>query len=283
MKLVTEANQAYSSGPAPTPDLVAVKARQQETWASGDYAVIGTTLQIVGESLCEAAELEAGSNVIDVACGNGNATLAAARRGCRVTGVDYVPSLLERARQRATAEGLAVTCIQGDAEALPFADATFDVALSTFGIMFTADQERAAREIARVVRPGGTIALANWTPAGFIGGLFATIGKHVPPRPGVPPPIAWGDEARLRELFPGGAEMRIRRQEFVFRYESADHFIDTFRRFYGPIHRAYEALPADGQDRLTGDLRELVTRFRRPSARAAVSVPGEYLEVLVRR
>ena len=204
-------------------DLVAVKARQQATWASGDFSVIGTTLQIVGETLCEAADLQAGSKVLDVACGNGNAALAAARRFCRVTGLDYVPTLLERARDRAAGDRLSLELVEGDAESLPFADGSFDAALSTFGVMFAPDQQRAAGELCRVVRAGGTIALANWTPEGFIGRMLATVGKHVPPPAGVASPIYWGTEARLGELFPRVRSLHARRREFVFRYESAQH------------------------------------------------------------
>jgi SAM-dependent methyltransferase len=230
-------------------DLEAVKARQQATWASGDFAVIGTTHQIVGESLCEAVDLEAGSRVLDVACGNGNASLAAARRWCKVTGLDYVHALLHRAADRAQGERLELELVEGDAERLPFKDAQFDVVLSTYGIMFAADQERAAREIARVVKPGGRIGLANWTPEGFIGQLLGTVGKHVPPPAGVASPIYWGTEARLRELFRGTRSIRATRREFVFRYESTAHFIDIFRRFYGPTHKAFGALNPEGQAR----------------------------------
>ena len=262
-------------------DLEAVKARQQTMWASGDFAVIGTTLQLVGETLCEAVDLESGWRVLDVACGNGNATLAAARRWCRVTGLDYVPSLLARAGERARAEGLALELVEGDAERLPFADGSFDAALSTFGIMFAPDQEQAAREIARVVVPGGKIGLASWTPAGFVGQMLATVGRHVPPPPGVASPIFWGTDARIEQLFAGVRSIRTSPREFVFRYESTAHFIDIFRRFYGPTFKAFGALDAEGQTRLTADLTELAARFNR-SSRSFVA-PGEYLEVVIER
>jgi ubiquinone/menaquinone biosynthesis C-methylase UbiE len=262
-------------------DLEAVKARQQTVWASGDFAVIGTTLQLVGESLCEAVDVEAGQQVLDVACGNGNAALAAARRFARVTGLDYVPALLERAAERARADGIALAIVEGDAERMPFADGQFDAALSTYGVMFAPDQERAAREIARVVKPGGKIGLASWTPEGFIGQLLTTVGKHVPPPAGVASPASWGLEARLHELFPSATWMQVARKEFVFRYESTAHFIDVFRRFYGPTHKAFGALDADGQARLAGDIGNLAARFSKD--RRSFVVPGEYLEVVIGR
>jgi len=262
-------------------DLAVVKARQQAMWASGDFAIIGTTLQIVGESLCEAVDLEAGTRVLDVACGNGNAALAAARRWCQATGLDYVPELLEGARERARAERLELELVEGDAERLPFEDATFDVALSTYGIMFAPDQERAAREVVRVVKPGGTIGLANWTPDGFIGQLLGTVGKHVPPPAGVASPIQWGTEARLADLFPAVRSIRATRKEFVFRYESAGHFIDVFRRFYGPTHKAFGALNPEGQARLAADIADLSSRFNRRAT--SFVVPAEYLEIVIAR
>jgi ubiquinone/menaquinone biosynthesis C-methylase UbiE len=262
-------------------DLSAVKARQQAMWASGDFAVIGTTLQLVGDTLCEAVDVLSGSRVLDVACGNGNAALAAARRWCRVTGLDYVPSLLRGAAERARAEGAAIELVEGDAEHLPFEDAEFDAALSTFGIMFAPDQERAAREIARVVKPGGKIGLCNWTPEGFIGQLLATVGKHVPPPAGVASPIYWGMEARLQELFRDVRRMSVVRRDSVFRYESTAHFIDIFRRFYGPTYKAFGALDVDGQSRLAADITALAARFnRRPES---FVVPCEYLEVVIER
>lgn len=267
--------------PSAVVDLAAVKARQQATWASRDFSVIGTTLQIVGESLCEALDLESGSRVLDVACGNGNAALAAARRWCNVTGVDYSPEPLVNARERARAERLPLELIEGDAERLPFEDSSFDVAMSTYGIMFTADHPRAAREIMRVVKPGGKIGLANWTPEGFVGQLFKTVGKHVPPPAGVASPIYWGTEARLEELFQGARSLRAIRKEFVFRYESTAHFIDVFQRFYGPIYQAFLKLDPDAQARFSADIGELAVRFNR-SQRSFV-VPGEYLEVVIER
>lgn len=264
-------------------DLAAVKARQREVWASGDFAVIGITLQLVGETLCEAADVRAGSHVLDVACGNGNASLAAAHRFCKVVGVDYVPALLQRARERAAAERLEIDFVEGDAEALPFPAESFDTALSTFGVMFAPDQARAARELTRVVRRGGTIALASWTPEGFIGRLLATVGKHVPPPAGVPSPIYWGHEARLRELFPDARALHTRRRNFVFRYESPEHFIHVFRTFYGPTLKAFSMLDADAQLRLSDDIRALIAQFNGPSPLRSIAVPAEYLETVIDR
>ena len=267
--------------PSPVVDLAAVKTRQQAMWASGDFAVIGTSLQIVGETLCEAANLQSGMRVLDVACGNGNAALAAARRWCHVTGLDYVPALLRRAGDRARAEGLELALIEGDAEQLPFEAASFDAAVSTFGVMFAPDQERAARELTRVVRPGRTIALANWTPSGFIGQMLVTIGRHVPPPPGVASPIYWGTDPRIERLFTGVGSIRTTKRDFDFRYESAEHFIDIFRRYYGPVFKAFGALDADGQARLAVDLTELGARFNR--SERSFAVPAEYLEVVIER
>ncbi len=268
--------------PAPA-DLKAVKTRQQGAWSSGDYAVVGTTLQIVGEQLCETLDLRAGQKVLDVAAGNGNATLAAARRGCEVVSTDYVPSLLERGRARAAAEGFNIDFRQADAEALPFADAAFDVVASTFGVMFTPNQERAAAEMARVCRPSGKIGLANWTPDGFIGQLFKTIGKHLPPPAGVKSPALWGTSARLTELFgPAAASIAIKERDFVFRYKSAQHWLDVFRTYYGPVLKAFEALPAQSQAALAADLIALVGQFNRSGDNSMV-VPSKYIEIVVTR
>jgi SAM-dependent methyltransferase len=267
---------------APT-DLNVLKTRQQSAWASGDYAVIGTTLQIVGEQLAEACDLRSDERVLDVAAGNGNATLAAARRGCRVTSTDYVPALLDRGAERARAERLDVTFQVADAEILPFADASFDAVLSTFGVMFAPDQGRAAAELARVCRPGGRIGLANWTPEGFIGQVFRTLGRHLPPPAGVQPPSRWGVEANLHALFGDTAgAIAVRPRLFNFRYRSAAHFIDVFRTWYGPIHKAFAALPAEGALALERDLTELLDRMNRAGDTSLV-VPSEYLEVVVTR
>ena len=272
--------------PASTPpaaDLTAVKQRQQTAWSAGDYAVIGTTLQIVGENLCEALDLRAGQRVLDVAAGNGNATLAAARRWCDVVSTDYVGALIERGKARASAEGLAVQFEVADAEKLPYADASFDVVLSTFGVMFTPNQEQAARELARVCKSGGKIGLANWTPAGFIGELFKLIGRYIPPPPGVKSPSLWGTDDRLRELFAGKvASTETARRDFVFRYRTPQHWIDTMRTYYGPVHKAFAAVDAGQQESLAADLIQLVKKFNRATDGAMV-VPSEYLEVVLTR
>ena len=270
---------------APTtaaPDLAAVKTRQQAMWASGDFAVIGTTLQIVGEMLCEAVDLRAGERVLDVAAGNGNATLAAARRFADVTSTDYVPALLEGGRRRAEAEGLVVKFEPADAENLPYADASFDVVLSTYGVMFAPDHQRAASELMRVCRPGGRIGLACWTPSGFLGGLLKTVAKHVPPAPGVQSPLLWGTEAHLRTLFAGAAKIENTPRFFAFRYKSAEHFVDVFRTFYGPTHKAFLALDAAGQAALEADLLALLRAADSGDERGLV-VQGEYLETVITR
>ena len=267
---------------APT-DLNALKTRQQAAWASGDYAVIGTTLQLVGELLAEACELRTDERVLDVAAGNGNATLAAARRGCQVTSTDYVAALLERGAERARAEHLEVHFQAADAEALPFEDASFDAVLSTFGVMFAPDQAKAAAELARVCRPGGRIGLANWTPEGFIGQVFKTLGRHVPPPAGVQPPSLWGVEKHLQGLFgERAAAIAVVPRVFNFRYRSAAHFIEVFRTWYGPIHKAFAALPAEGAMALERDLTELLNRSNRAGPGSLV-VPSEYLEIVITR
>ncbi|WP_332861456.1 class I SAM-dependent methyltransferase [Janthinobacterium svalbardensis] len=269
------------AGAAGAPDYAAIKQRQQAGWASGDFAVIGVTLQPVGESLAEAADIRAHEDVIDIAAGNGNATLAAARRFARVVSTDYVPALLDKGRARAEAEGLAVTFRVADAEALPFADASFDAALSTFGVMFTPDHRRAASEMLRVLRPGGRIGMANWTPDGFIGQLFKTIGKYVPPPAGVVSPARWGEEAYVRDLFGLAVEqMHSQRKVFNFRYASAHHWVQVFRDYYGPVHKAFAALDAAGAEALEQDLFILLERLNTAGAHSLV-VPGEYLEVII--
>ena len=274
---------ASPASPAPAPpalDLVAVKARQQATWSSGDYAQVGSRLQIVGETLCEAVDLLAGERVVDVAAGNGNATLAAARRFAEVTSTDYVPALLEQGWRRAEADGLEVTFKVADVEALPFEDGSFDVALSTFGVMFAPDQQRAASELLRVVRRGGRIGLANWTPEGFLGTLFRTLGRFVPPPAGLASPMAWGSEERLAALFEGASEIRTLRRTYNFRFRSAEHFVDFFRTWYGPTHKAFAALDADGQQALYAALVELLRNENARDGQALV-IPAEYLEVVV--
>lgn len=266
--------------PPPVLDLAALKARQQGAWSSGDYAVVGTTLQIVGESLCEAMDLRAGSSVLDVAAGNGNATLAAARRWCDVTSTDYVPALLDRGRARAEAEGLAVTFEVADAEALPYSDAAFDAVVSTFGVMFTPDQDRAAAEMLRVCRPGGTIGLANWTPDGFIGQVFKTLGRHVPPAPGAKSPALWGTRERLDELFAADGQVGAETRSFAFRYRSPAHWLEVFRTWYGPVLKAFASLPEDKAAALEQDLLSLIDRLN-VAQDGTMVVLSEYLEAVV--
>ena len=265
----------------PFVDLAAVKARQQAAWSAGNYSVVGTTLQIVGEILCEALDLRAGSRVLDVASGNGNATLAAARRWCDVTSTDYVSSLLESGRARAQAEGHTIQFREADAENLPFPDKSFDAVLSTFGVMFTADQDRAASELVRVCKPGGKIGLANWTPESFIGQLFKTIGNYVPPAAGVKSPALWGTNARLEELFGQAAqEIRITRRDFTFRYRSPSHWIEVFRTYFGPIIRTLENLDAQRRGTYLADLDALLRRFNRSDDDTLV-LSADYLEVVM--
>ncbi len=272
---------ARAAQPSTPADLTAVKTRQQGAWASGDYAVVGTTLQIVGEQLCEALDLRPGQRVLDVAAGNGNVTLAAARRWCRVTSTDFVPALLERARERAAAERLEIAFQPADAEALPFGDGGFDAVVSTFGVMFTPDQDKAAAELIRVCRPGGKIGLANWTPDGMIGKLFKIIGQHLPPPAGVRSPSLWGTEARLAEMFGRqAADIRIERRAFVFRYLSTQHWLDVFKTYYGPMLKAFGALEAPAQAALAKDMLALAQQHNRSGDDTMVA-PSEYLEIVI--
>jgi ubiquinone/menaquinone biosynthesis C-methylase UbiE len=263
------------------PDFTAIKTRQRAAWSSGDYAVVGTTLQIVGETLCEALDLRAGSHVLDVAAGNGNASLAAARRGCEVVSSDYVPELLARGRERADAERLPIRFQEADAEALPFADGSFDAVLSTFGVMFTPDPRRSASELLRVCRSGGRIGLANWTPEGFIGQVFKTIGQHLPPAPGIESPALWGTRARIDELFgTQAAHIAIESRHYTFRYRSPDHWLEVFRTWYGPVLKAFAALEPAAQGRLEKGLIGTIARFNRDRDGSMVT-PSEYLEVVI--
>ena len=275
-------NDAAAS-PANQPDFAAIKAKQQATWSSGDFAVIGTTLQIVGETLAEATDIRAGEHVLDVAAGNGNATLAAARRFAHVTSTDYVPALLEKGAARAKAEGYHVMFQVADAEDLPFKDRSFDAVLSTFGAMFTPDHARPAREMLRVVRNGGRIGLANWTPEGFIGQLFKVVGKYIPAPAGLKSPALWGTEAHIVELFGAQAKaIRAVRRYFNFRYRSAAHWIQVFRDFYGPTHKAFAALDNSGREALAKDITALLHRLNTAGPSSLV-VPSEYLEVVIER
>ena len=266
---------------AAAPDFAAIKNRQQATWASGDFAIIGTTLQIVGESLAEAVDVRAGERVLDVAAGNGNATLAAAHRFAEVTSTDYVPALLDKGRERASAEGLAVKFQVADAEQLPFEDGSFDVVLSTFGAMFTPEHDRAAREMLRVLRDGGRIGMANWTPEGFIGRLFKVVGAHVPPLAGLKSPALWGTEPHLGELFgTRAAQIQCERRHFNFRYRSAAHWLQMFRDYYGPTHKAFAALEQPAGQALARDITALLEEMN-TAGNASLVVPAEYLEIVI--
>jgi len=280
-KSTQSGSAAASARGTAAPDYAAIKARQQAAWASGNFAVIGVTLQIVGETLAETADIRAGETVIDVAAGNGNASLAAAHRLARVTSTDYVPALLEKGRARAAAEGLDIAFQVADAENLPFQDGSFDVALSTFGVMFTPDHARTAAELLRVVRAGGRIGLANWTPDSFIGQLFKVIGKAVPPPVGVMSPLLWGTEAYLGELFgDAAADIRTERRDFCFRYASSGHWLQVFRDFYGPVNKAFGALDSDRQALLEHEIVALLERFN-TAGNASLVVPSEYLEAVI--
>lgn len=282
MSTITLSTSSTETPSAPaTPDYAAIKQRQQATWASGDFAVIGVTLQIVGESLAEAADIRAGERVLDVAAGNGNATLAAARRFAEVTSTDYVPELLDKGRARAAAEGLHVEFRTADAENLPFEDGHFDAALSTFGAMFTPNHARSASEMLRVVRDGGRIGMANWTADGFIGQLFKLIGSYIPAPAGMKSPALWGAEPHIVELFgTQAADIRTVRKHFNFRYHSAAHWVQIFRDYYGPTLKAFAALEQAGKNALEKDITALLERFN-VAGPASLVVPGEYLEVVV--
>jgi ubiquinone/menaquinone biosynthesis C-methylase UbiE len=267
-----------SSASSPLQEL---KARQRAAWSSGDYGLIGATIQIVGEQLCETVDVRAGQRVLDVAAGNGNASLAAARRWCEVTSTDYVPELLERGRMRATADGFSIDFREADAEALPFSDNSFDVVLSTFGVMFTPNQEQAAAELARVCRTGGKIGLANWTPESFIGHIFKTIGKYLPPPAGARSPALWGTMDRLDQLFgASAASIDITPRAYVFRYRSPEHFVDLFATCYGPMLKAFAALDPDRQKDLREDLIALARKFNRSEDDVMIA-PGEYIEAVI--
>ena len=261
-------------------DLATIKSRQQVAWGSGDYAVIGTTVQIVGEMLCEAVDLRSSQRVLDVAAGNGNATLAAARRFADVVSTDYVGALLERGRERAKAERLPVTFQEADAEALPFADASFDVVLSTFGVMFTPNHAQARNELKRVCRPGGKIGMANWTPESFIGQLFKIIGKYIPPTPGMQSPALWGNIVHLDALFGSTAAIAAESRNFVFRYKSPRHWVEIFRNYYGPVVKAFAAIDPEAREALEADIYALLDKFN-VAEDGTLVVPSEYLEVVV--
>jgi ubiquinone/menaquinone biosynthesis C-methylase UbiE len=273
--------QAVAIDSPPVVDFAAIKSRQQAAWSAGNYAVVGTTLQIVGESLCEALDLRAGQRVLDVAAGNGNATLAAARRGCDVVSTDYVRALLDLGRVRASAEDLDVRFEEADAENLGYPDGSFDAVLSTFGVMFTPDQEKAASELARACKRGGKIGLANWTPGSLVGEMFKVIGRYVAPPAGVKSPALWGTEQRLHEIFGNRiASLVAARKHFMFRYRTPQHWLDVFRTYYGPVHKTFGALDAGRQEALAADLIALAQRFN-SATDGTLAAPSEYLEIVI--
>jgi len=266
-----------------TPNYEQIKFKQQATWASGDYAKVGSTLQITGEQLCESMGLTAGASVLDVAAGNGNASLAAARRFCQVLSTDYVPELLQKARVRAEAEGFPMEFQTVDAENLPFQDRSFDNVISTFGVMFAPDQAQVAKELIRVCKPVGKIGLSNWTPDSFIGELFKVIGKFIAPPPGISSPALWGSEAFIHAHFSSDTEsIAMTEREFHFVYQSPQHWLDVFRRFYGPTHKAFEAFDENKQRELAGEILELIGRFNQAQD-GTMRVPSTYLEVVAVR
>ena len=267
------------------PDLEAIKQRQQQTWASGDFSVVASRMMLVSEQLVDSADLHAGWRVLDVATGSANAAIAAARLGAHVVGVDYVPALLERGRKRAAADGLEIELVEGDAEDLPFPDASFDAVISVFGSMFAPDHAQAAAELLRVCRPGGTIALASWTPDGFIGELFRTVSKHMPPPAGLQSPMLWATEDHLHGLFGDQiASLDVTERAFTWRFTSAEEFVTFFRLWYGPTLKAFAALEDTKRDALELDLIDLANRFDRLTAADAIAIPATYTEaVAVRR
>jgi SAM-dependent methyltransferase len=257
-------------------DLQAVKARQQATWASGDYSAVATLIVPVAERLLDLADLPSGARVLDVATGSGNAALAAARFGCHVTGTDYVESLLDRARERAAAERLPVDFELGDAEQIEYADGSFDAVVSVFGAMFAPDHRRTAAEMLRVVRPGGVIALASWTPDGFLGDLFRTVAGYAPPPAGLLPPVLWGTQAHLEELFGPDVRWAHTVETFTFRFPSAAAFGEYFTTFYGPTLKAAESA-GDRANEFVEAIGELVRRSNRLADGGPVAVPATYL------
>jgi ubiquinone/menaquinone biosynthesis C-methylase UbiE len=264
-------------------DLAAAKARQQRVWSIGDFARIAAAQVVVGDDLCDAVDVLPGETVVDVACGSGNAAISASRRFATVTGVDYVPELLEHGRRRAAAEGLEVDFVEGDAESLPFERGAFDVVLSTFGAMFAPDQPRAAAELLRVCRAGGRIGMTNWTPDGLVGEMFRITSEYAPPPAGVEPPTRWGTEDRLEELLGGGTEsIETQRRQFFFRYRSPEHWLEYFKRWFGPVRSAFEALDEAGRRAIADDLLSMMRRHNMAGDMALVA-PSTYLEVVAVR
>jgi SAM-dependent methyltransferase len=267
-----------------SPDFEAVTQVQQQIWSKGDFAMVANIVYNASENLAEALELVPDERVLDVACGSGNGAISAARRTWGGTvGADYVPSLLERGRERAAAERLEVEFVEADAQELPFEDASFDVAMSIYGAMFAPDQQKAADELLRVVKPGGRIGMGNWCPDGAVGTMFKTIAKHAPPPPGLDSPLLWGTEERLRELFGDGiADLRVERRVSRQPFRSPDHYIEFFRQYFGPTQTAYERVGPEGEQALTDDLRAFLEAANSAGERAMV-LEADYLEVIATR
>lgn len=265
-------------------EMQALREAGQKTWSEGDFAVVAAIVMMVSEELVEALEVVPGERVLDVACGSGNAALAAARRSWGgVTGVDFVPALLARARERAAAERLEIEFVEGDAADLPFAEAEFDVVSSVFGAMFAPDQAQAAAELLRVCKPGGRIGMANWVPDGPVSQLFAIVAKHAPPPPGFTPPVLWGTEEKVRELLgPGLTDLKMERRVSRQPFRSIDHYLEIFRSYFGPIKMAFDRVGVDGEAALEADLREQLEKCNTAGDRAFVLEP-EYLQVIATR
>ncbi|MFN8163018.1 MAG: methyltransferase domain-containing protein [Solirubrobacterales bacterium] len=265
-------------------DFAAATKVQQRTWSEGDFAMVAGIVSLPADELAEALQIYPDERVLDVACGSGNGAIAAARRAWGNTvGCDFVPALLERGRARAATEHLEIEFVEADAQDLPFEDASFDVVMSIFGAMFAPDQERTAAELLRVAKPGGRIGMANWTPDGGVAGLFMTVAKHAPPPPGVLPPVLWGTEARLRELFGDGiSDLRIERRRSRQPFRSVDHYLEFFRTYFGPIKMAFERVGPEGEEALANDLRQFLEENNTAGERALVFEP-EYLQVVATR
>lgn len=267
------------------PDLAAVKCRQQATWASGDFSVVAARIVLQAELLCEAVNPQAGWRVLDVATGSGNAAIAAARRGCKAVGADYVPGLLESGRVRAKAEHLDVEFVEGDAENLPFPNGSFDAVISIYGAMFAPDHRKVAAELARVCRPEGVIGLASWTPNGYIGEMFRLVAKYIPPVAGLTPPVRWGDASYLRELFGDKiSSMSSHVRTAVMRFPSAQDNVNFFRKYYGPTLKTFETLPIQRRAALEAEMIDLIHRFDRNGGNGGpVAIAADYLESVIVR
>lgn len=269
--------------PAETPDFAAITSRQQQTWATGDFNRLAMATMPVAEQLVESADPSPGHRVLDIACGSGNNALVAARRQCQVTGLDFVPALLEHARRRAQADGVHAEFIEGDAQKLPFADHTFDVVLSTFGVMFAPDQERAAAEIKRVTKPGGKAAIASWMPEGFGGDIFRTISKYAPPPPGIKPGTRWGTAAGWHELF--GPVFHItsaRARTFRQYFRNVDAILDIFLNYFGPAVRVMQNSDEKTRAAFSTELRDFFSSRNR-ARDGSLILECEYFEVVGRK